>query len=91
MIRSGGCVRGDERLWVVEDFVQPPHFIQQPVDGFGSEQFTQPLVYGYDQVSGLPAGVHPGFCQENAHHAPIVCVGPALNPAHFFKPPEGAG
>ena len=34
------------------------------------------------------AGVHPGFCQENAHHPPVVCVGPALNPAHFFSVPR---
>ena len=61
MIRSGGYVCRDEHLWVVEDFVQPSHFIQQSIDGFGTEQLTQPLVDGHDQVTGLPTGIHSGF------------------------------
>ena len=30
----------NKSMWIVKDFVQPSHFIQQPIDGFGSEQFT---------------------------------------------------
>ena len=91
MIGRGCRVRGYERLWIVKNFVQPSHFIQQPIDGFGAEQRTQSLVHGHDQVTGLPAGIDPGFCQKDAHHTPVVGVGPALNPAHFFQPPKGAG
>ena len=84
MIGRGCRVRGDERLWIVKDFVQPSHFVQQPIDGFSAKQRTQPLVHSHDQVTGLPASIDSGICQEDAHHASIVCVGPALNPAHFF-------
>ena len=91
MIGRGWRVRGDERLWIVKDFVQSSHFIQQAIDGFGAEQRTQPLVHGYDQVTGLPAGIYPSLCQKDAHHASIVGVGAALNPAHFFQPSKGTG
>ena len=91
MIGRGWHVRGDERMWIVKDFVQPSHFIQQAIDGFGAEQRTQPLVHVHDQVSGLPASIDPGLRQKDAHHAPVVGVGPALNPANFFQPSKGTG
>ena len=91
MIGGGWHVRGDERLWIVKDFVQPSHFIQQAIDGFGAKQRAQPLVHGHDQVTGLPAGIYPSLRQEDAHHAPIVGVRPALNPAHIFQPTQGTG